>query len=127
MFVDMPRRITQPKAKPAAPDSTIRSSARKVEHAQWRASPRFRLPNGGTCNGVYSSRLRNCWGDIPNFSVTRGGVASCAGIEFEKFVNGKGFAYDGVGEVDLGGYYFKAGNIVIGTWQDPAKYEETRC
>lgn len=121
MFVDMPRTITQPRAKRAAPGTTTTPSARRAENQQrW-------MPNGGTCNGVYSSRLRNCWQNIPNFSVTRGGVASCAGIDFRRFVDGRGFAYDGVGEVDLGGYYFKAGNILINSDWDPSKYEETRC
>ncbi len=76
LFVDMPKRIAQP--EPESPRQT-----------------RTWMPNGGNCNGVFSSRLRNCWDNIPAFSSTT-----------RLFVGGRGFAYDRVGEVDLGGYYW---------------------
>jgi len=115
MFVDMPRTITQPKATPAAaaPGTTTTPSARRAENqGNWQTNPQRWMPNGGTCNGVYSSRLRNCWENIPNFG----------GAFFRNFVSGRGFAYDGVGEVDLGDHFFRAGNTVIGQ-HDPSRLD----
>ena len=110
MFVDMPRTITQPKAQPAAPGTTT-PSARKAENQaqKW-------MPNGGTCNGVYSSRLRNCWENIPVMH------RNCVWA-FTNFVGGKGFAYKDVGEVDLGEYYFAAQDAL---WA-PRRVEQRRC
>ena len=84
LYVDMPKRITQPETE----DESVR--------ANWQSKPQKWMPNGGTCNGVYSSRLRNCWENIP--SLGSGG--------FINFVDGRGFAYDRVGEVDLGDYHW---------------------
>ena len=145
MFVDMPRTITQPKAQPAAPGTTT-PSARKAENQnEWRdwcrqfddrgwstgnapcesrTSPQQWMPNGGTCNGVRSSRLRNCWGNIPNFCRVR------AGSMFRNFVNGSGLAYDRVGVVDLGNYFFRAGDYGLGR-ADPmdhqGRFDRSRC
>jgi hypothetical protein len=85
LYVDMPKRITQPEAE----DESVR--------ANWQSNPQKWMPNGGTCNGVYSSRLRNCWENIP--FMGSGG--------FNNFVSGRGFAYDRVGEVDLGDYHWR--------------------
>jgi len=117
MFVDMPRTITQPKAEPAAPGTTTTASARRAENqANWRTNPQRWMPNGGTCNGVSSQRLRNCWENIPSFCPST----------FWNFVDGRGFAYDRVGEVDLGDYYFAAGNSLVATF-DPARRDGERC
>ena len=86
VYVDMPQRIIQPEADTEA----------RIRAGQARSNPQTWMPNGGTCNGVYSSRLRNCWENIP--SLGSGG--------FINFVDGRGFAYDRVGEVDLGDYYW---------------------
>ncbi len=111
MFVDMPRTITQPKAQPAVPGATTTPSARKAENQaqKW-------MPNGGTCNGVYSSRLRNCWENIPVMH------RNCTWA-FTNFVGGRGFAYKDVGEVDLGEYYFAAQDAI---WA-PRRVEARRC
>ena len=87
VYVDMPQRIIQPEADTEA----------RIRAGQARSNPQTWMPNGGTCNGVYSSRLRNCWENIP--SLGSGG--------FINFVDGRGFAYDRVGEVDLGNYYWR--------------------
>ncbi len=126
MFVDMPRTITQPKATPApaAPGTTTTPSARRAENQTQRW-----MPNGGTCRGVNSSRLRNCWENIPNFStyfrhaptqlVCRNG--------FRNFVDGRGFAYNSVGEVDLGRYFFQSGNWGLGRAGNVARIDWPRC
>jgi hypothetical protein len=88
LFVDMPQRITQPEAE----DESVR--------AGWWTNPETWMPNGGTCNGVYSSRLRNCW---ENIRVPYRG--------FTSFVGGMGFAYDRVGEVDLGIYHWNPSEL----------------
>ena len=150
MFVDMPRTITQPRAKRPAPGITTTPSARRSENQnEWRewcrrfddrgndrswsegvapcessTNPQQWMPNGGTCNGVRSSRLRNCWGNIPNFCRIR------VGNYFRNFVNGSGFAYDRVGVVDLGNYFFRAGNYGLGR-ADPidhqGRFDRSRC
>jgi len=113
MFVDMPRTITQPKATPAAaaPGTTTTPSARRAENQTQRW-----MPNGGTCNGVYSSRLRNCWENIPVMH------RNCTWA-FTNFVGGRGFAYKDVGEVDLGEYYFAAQDAIWAT----RRVEARRC
>lgn len=119
MFVDMPRTITQPRATPApaAPGTTTTPSARKAENqANWQQNPQRWMPNGGTCNGVTSSRLRNCWENIPNFCPST----------FRNFVDGRGFAYDRVGEVDLGKYFFRSGNVLIER-HDPSRFAAPPC
>ncbi|MBL6633318.1 MAG: hypothetical protein ISP32_02855 [Thermoleophilia bacterium] len=146
MFVDMPRTITQPRAKRPAPGITTTPSARRSENQnEWRdwcrqfddrgwstgvapceshTNPQQWMPNGGTCNGVRSSRLRNCWGNIPNFCRVR------VGSMFRNFVNGSGFAYDRVGVVDLGNYFFRAGDYGLGR-ADPmdhqGRFDRSRC
>ena len=49
---------------------------------------------------------------------------------FRNFVNGSGFAYDRVGVVDLGNYFFQAGNYGLGR-ADPmdhqGRFDRSRC
>jgi hypothetical protein len=107
LYVDMPQRITQPEADTEA----------RLRAGQARSNPQTWMPNGGTCNGVYSSRLRNCWQNIPSF----GTIWSTASY-FTRFVDGRGFAYDNVGEVDLGGYYWSPQSL-LGIVPTPPRVE----
>jgi hypothetical protein len=106
VYVDMPQRITQPEAE----DEPVRTRWQYL----WE-NPQKWMPNGGTCNGVYSSRLRNCWENIP--------IMINGKTYISNFVNGKGFAYDRVGEVDLGDYYWNPSEPF---GPNPANYEHER-
>ena len=107
VYVDMPQRIIQPEADTEA----------RIRAGQARSNPQTWMPNGGTCNGVYSSRLRNCWQNIPSF-----GTIWSTSSYFTRFVDGRGFAYDHVGEVDLGGYYWSP-QTILGIGQTPPRVE----
>lgn len=87
VFIDMPNRITQPEA-PAVGDakSTLR-----------RATPSLR--SNLTCNGITSSRLRTCWNNIGTYPYL-------GDVVFNIAPPAPYIAFNGVGLVDLGGYWF---------------------
>jgi hypothetical protein len=115
MFVDMPQRIVQPKA-----ESNVLPLAKAPTPRQaW-------MENGGSCNGVYSSRLRTCWQNIPFFPVSFCAYPAWQGRAYGKFANGRGFAYEDVGVVDLGDYYWSPQTVIEGQ-ANPPKVEWDRC
>ena len=113
MFVDMPStpRI-QPKTKSAAFAADATPSSRKAQTM--------------TCNRVTSNRLRLCWPNIQSWGRYGSGTINCSNgsgsggrfTGFQDFVNRRGFAYDNVGVVDLGSYFWNPGQRPRGLSRD---------
>jgi hypothetical protein len=89
VYIDIPARIAQPETPiPAAADATTKSTLRT-------ATPATRAMS---CSGVYSSRLRTCWNDIGTYDAYPRGFTINPPAPF--------IAFNNVGLVDLGGYWF---------------------
>ena len=84
VFIDMPNRITQPEAptEPAA------------KSALGTATPSLR--SNRTCNGITSSRLVRCWNEIGTYGLSGWSIDPPAPY----------IAFNQVGLVDLGSYWF---------------------
>jgi len=87
MFIDMPNRITQPDAPtPKAADAGATTMLRA-------AAPSTRSM---TCNGIRSSRLVRCWNEIGTYGRPQWSIDPPAPY----------IAFNQVGLVDLGSYWF---------------------
>lgn len=114
MFVDMPKRITQPKPQPGLDQGAIASRSRGPRAARTPA----RKPDNLTCAGVDSSRLRMCWNEME--SITNDpGLGTEQKFEMlpwsrwpdndQGFSDIAGFAFLNVGWVDIYPHYWRTG------------------
>ncbi len=90
VYVDMPNRIAQPELPTT--DTAAKSTVRA-------ATPATRARR---CNGIYSSRLVQCWNEIGTYPENVGGWYQ------QIFLSPPApfIAFNNVGLVDLGGYWF---------------------
>ncbi len=89
VYIDIPARIVQPETPiPAPADATTKSTMRT-------ATPATR---GMRCNNIYSSRLSACWNEIGTYELKPEAFAINPPAPY--------IAFNNVGLVDLGGYWF---------------------
>jgi hypothetical protein len=102
MFIDMPARITQP-------DAPTAKAANAGATSMLRAAPSTRSM---TCNGVRSSRLVRCWNEIGTYGQPAWSIDPPAPY----------IAFNQVGLVDLGSYWFSPAVYIPLYAQMPFRY-----
>ena len=116
MFVDMPKRITQPDAPEPTLDQGALASRSRTPRTSFNTPAR--KPDNLTCAGVRSSRLRMCWNEME--SITNSPDLDeeeksnrLPWRRWQAYDNGSdgiaGFAFLNVGWVDLYPHYWRTG------------------